>query len=197
MSVQHNLPAASSGASPPARSSGGYGGVLIAVIVGSAISISLGVYGKVHKPTGFSYTLAGFSGQIYVKVWLATVMLAFAFVQVGSALVMYGKVPKVTAPSWIAPVHRWSGRLAVITSVPIAVACLYALGFQDYQTRVLLHSILGCFFYGVFTAKMLLLSRPNAPGWAVPVLGGLVFTTIVALWVTAALWFFTHVGVQL
>jgi hypothetical protein len=195
MSVQHNMPAASRDAAPPARRSG-LGAVLIAVVIGAAVSISLGVYGKVHKPTGFSYTLAGFSGQIYVKTWLATVMFALALVQIGSALVMYGKVPGVSAPSWIGALHRWSGRLAVITSVPVAVACLYALGFQDYQSRVLIHSILGCFFYGAFVTKMLVLTRRNTPGWALPVLGGAVFLAIVGLWVSAALWFFTHVGVR-
>jgi hypothetical protein len=195
MSVQHNMPAASPDAVPPARRSG-LGAVLIAVVIGAAVSISLGVYGKVHKPTGFSYTLAGFSGQIYVKTWLATAMFALALVQIGSALVMFGKVPGVRAPSWIGALHRWSGRLAVITSVPVAMACLYALGFQDYQSRVLIHSMLGCFFYGAFVAKMLVLTRRNTPGWALPVLGGAVFLAIVGLWVSAALWFFTHVGVR-
>ena len=42
--------------------------------------------------------------------------------------------------------------------------------------RGLVHSVAGCFFYGVFVAKMLVLQRHEAPGWALPVLGGAVFT---------------------
>jgi Family of unknown function (DUF6529) len=32
------------------------------------------------------------------------------------------------------------------------------------------------------------------PGWALPVLGGLVFTLVVGLWLSSALWFFRNVG---
>jgi len=28
-------------------------------------------------------------------------------------------------------------------AVPVAIHCLYALGFQQYSTRVLLHSVFG------------------------------------------------------
>jgi hypothetical protein len=75
--------------------------------------------------------------------------------------------------------------------------CLYALGFQSFDTRVLLHSLLGCFFYGIFVCKMLLLRRDGAPGWALPVVGGVLFTALVALWLSSALWFFTNFGVTL
>ena len=41
---------------------------------------------------------------------------------------------------------------------------------------VLIHSALGCFFYGAFVAKMLSLTwRESMPRWAVPILGGTVF----------------------
>ncbi|MDT5108216.1 MAG: hypothetical protein QOE20_106 [Mycobacterium sp.] len=45
-------------------------------------------------------------------------------IQLLSALIMYGRIPGVGAPSWIGPVHVWSGRLAVLVSVPVAVHCL-------------------------------------------------------------------------
>jgi hypothetical protein len=62
---------------------------------------------------------------------------------------------------------------------------------------VLVHSLLGTFFYGAFTAKMLLLTRRGLPGWALPVIGGAVFTALAGLWLSAALWFFTTFGVTL
>lgn len=67
------------------------------------------------------------------------------------------------APSWIGGLHRWSGRLAVIVTVTVAVHCLYALGFDGYSPRVLAHSLLGCFCYGVFVTTMLVLTRPGLP----------------------------------
>ena len=76
---------------------------------------------------------------------------------------------------------------------PVAVHCLYALGFADFSVRALVHSILGCLF-GAFVCKMLILTRDDAPGWALPVLGGLVFCLLTGLFATAAVWFFTYRG---
>ena len=111
-----------------------------------------------------------------MKSWLATGATVFAIVQVGSALVMYGKIPRVAAPSWIGGLHRWSGRIAFLLAVPVAIHCLYALGFQTYSTRVLIHSLLGCAFFGAFTVKMLILPKRGLPGWVLPVVGAVVFT---------------------
>jgi hypothetical protein len=88
---------------------------------------------------------------------------------------MYGKISIFGGAPWLGTVHRWSGRLAFIASIPVALHCLYALGFGDYNTRVLVHSLLGCFFF----------------------FGGLVFTALSGLFVTSALWFFTTSGFKL
>jgi hypothetical protein len=169
--------------------------LLLITTAGAAVALVLGVYGNVHTPTGIAVNVAGFSGPQEVKVWLATLAAAGALIQLGSALVMYGKIP-VSAGAWASPVHRWSGRIAFLLTVPVAMHCLYALGFQSYDTRVVVHSIVGCLFYGAFTTKMLSLSRAGLPGWTLPVLGGLVFSALVLLWLTSSLWFFTTVGVR-
>ena len=123
---------------------------------------------------------------------LRALVIAFGIGSLVSALIMYGRIP-VRAPSWIGGLHRWSGRAAVLLTVPVAVHCLYALGFQAGEPRVLVHSLFGCFFYGAFTAKMLVL-RADTPNWALPVLGGAVFSALTALWLTASVWFFTTSG---
>jgi hypothetical protein len=56
---------------------------------------------------------------------------------------------------------------------------------------VLVHSLLGCFFYGIFTVKVLAVRVHGLPNWLLPVAGGLVFATLVGVWLTSALWFFT------
>ncbi|MFB8280625.1 DUF6529 family protein [Nocardia colli] len=170
-----------------------FAAIAIPLLIGAAVSVLLGVYAKTHEPSAFSVNIAGFSGPQAVKAWLATVAFLLALFQFVSALAMYGKLP-VRAPSWIGTAHVWSGRLAVLVSVPVAVHCLYALGFQQYDTRVLLHSLLGCFFYGAFVAKMLLLTRKGLPGWVIPVAGGLVLAGLTGLWLTSSLWFFQNNG---
>ncbi|OKH80445.1 hypothetical protein EB75_20625 [Mycobacterium sp. ST-F2] len=170
-------------------------GLLLALVAGALVAVGLGVYGTMHDPTFFSVNFAGFSSGLYAKAWLATIAAVLGLFQVFSALVMYGKLP-LAAPSWIGAAHVWSGRLAVLATVPVAVHCLYAVGFQTGDTRVLTHSLLGCFFYGAFVAKMLVLSRKGVPGWALPVLGGAVFTGLIYLWLTSALWLFAGQGLK-
>jgi hypothetical protein len=181
------------GAQAPPRSAGA---IVFFLLVGAAVSVGLGVYGKLHDPTGVSINVAGFSGPLQVKVWLTTGAFALAVVQLLSAFAMYGKLPGVTGGDGVARLHRWSGRLAFLLTIPVAMHCLYALGFQDYDSRTLAHSLLGCAFFGAFTAKMLSLTRDGMPGWLLPLVGGAVFAVLVALWLTSSYWFFSTVGVE-
>ena len=179
----------------PAGSSARTTTVLLAFGVGTLVAVGLGVYARLHDADSFAFNLAGFSSGTAAKAWLATLVFLLALVQLGSALIMFGRIP-VRAPQWIGTLHRWSGRAAVLVSVPVAVHCLYALGFETGALRGLVHSVAGCFFYGAFVAKMLVLQRHEAPGWALPVLGGAVFTALTVLWLTAAAWFFGTSGVH-
>jgi hypothetical protein len=169
---------------------------MTAVLIGAAVAVGLGVFGKVHEPQFFAINVAGFSSGIAVKTWMATVAVTLALFQFGSAFAMYGLLPRRGwVPSWVSTAHVWSGRLAVLASVPVAVHCLYALGFQSTDTRVLFHSLFGCFFYGVFVTKMLLLTRKGVAPWVIPIAGGLTFFSLVFIWLTSALWFFATSGI--
>ena len=86
---------------------------LIPALVAAAVAVALGAYGKVHDPAGTALNLAGFSSTGAVKSWLASAAFLFALVQLVSALMVYGKLP---GPSWSSTLHRWSGRLAVLSS---------------------------------------------------------------------------------
>jgi hypothetical protein len=166
------------------------GPLLVAFAIGTLAAVALGVYGRLHEPTGQAVNLAGFSSGFAVKAFLATVAMVLAVVQTITAMALFGRIPLTGA--WVGAVHRWSGRLAVAVTVPVAVHCLYALGFQAYDTRTLLHSLFGCFFYGAFVVKMLVLTRDDSPKWALPLMGGLVLSGLTALWMTAGLWFYLN-----
>jgi Family of unknown function (DUF6529) len=164
------------------------GPVVGALAIGSAVSIGLGVYGRLHTPTGYAVNIVGFSNGPAAKAFLATIVIALAIVQTVTAMGLYGRIP--LRGSWVGVVHRWSGRLAILISIPVAVHCLYALGFQANDSRVIAHSIFGCFLYGAFVFKMLILTRDDSPGWALPLAGGMVLSGLTALWTTAVLYFF-------
>ena len=79
--------------------------------------------------------------------------------------------------------------------MPIAVHCLLAYGVQLNSARVAVHSLAGCFFYGAFTAKVLLVQSRRLPGWALPAAGGALAILVAVLWYTSALWYYN--GYQL
>lgn len=168
--------------------------VLLTVVIGALVAVALGVFGKLHEPRFFAINIAGFSSGSAVKAWLATLAVALAVFQLVSAFAMYRLIPGGRAPAWMGTAHVWSGRLAVLVSIPVAVHCLYALGFQSTDSRVLFHSLFGCLFYGVFVTKMLLLTRKGLPSWVIPVAGGMLFFGLVYVWLTSALWFFQTTG---
>lgn len=173
---------------------GGGRALAIAIAFGALVAVGLGVFGTVHEPRFFSVNLAGFSSGTAVKAWLATLAVLLGVFQLVSAFAMYRLLPRGAAPRWLATAHVWSGRLAVLVTAPVAVHCLYALGFASSDTRVLFHSLFGCFFYGVFVTKMLLLTHRRLRPWMIPLVGGLLFFSLVYVWLTSALWFFQTTG---
>jgi hypothetical protein len=91
------------------------------VLAGAAVSIALGVYGRVHDPTGEKpYTLF-FSDTINLKVWFATAALFLAAIQVLLALRLFDKihVPRA-APPWLGDAHRLTGIVAFGLTLPVA-----------------------------------------------------------------------------
>jgi hypothetical protein len=171
-----------------------YRRLLIIGLVGAAVSLTLGIYANAHSPSSDLTITLGFTNTITMKVWLTTIVLCFVVIQLLSAMWMYGRLPLGAPPSWLGNVHRISGRLAFLVSLPVAYQCLYQLGFQHTSTRVLLHSIFGCLFYGAFTAKVLIVRSRNLPRSALPLAGGLVFVLLVYIWLLTVLWYVDQSG---
>jgi len=165
--------------------------LLIMLVLGAAVAVALGVYANQHTPTLKSYPLF-FSGMIELKVWFATLAVALATLQLLFAARMYGKIsiPK-REPAWLGDAHRLTGTVAFLVTLPVAYQCLYSLGFETMNARVLLHGTFGCAFYGAFTIKVLGVRVKGLPGWVLPVAGGLVFAALVGVFVTSSVWFFT------
>ena len=177
------------------------GKLLIPVVAGAGVAVILGVYGSVHDPNVTQpYTLF-FTTTFNLKIWFATVAMFFGVVQILTALRIYGKinVPK-NQPSWYGNLHRLTGALAFGFTLPVAYQCLWGIGFEtnnmygDHSIRVLVHSIAGCFFFGAVVTKVCFVRETGLPGWALPVAGGAVFTALVVVWATSALFFFIDPG---
>jgi hypothetical protein len=170
----------------------------LVLLAGAAVAVAIGVYARVHRPASRPLFLLGFSGMLQLKAWLASAALGLILFQLTTALWMWGRLPAVgRPPAWMPTAHRWSGAVAFTLTLPVALHCVWSLGFVTTTPRVLAHGLLGCAFYGAYAAKMLGLRVRGLPRWAVPLLGGSVFTLFLLVWTTSAAWFFTRSGVPL
>jgi plastocyanin len=176
----------------PGRQSGSLGRLLIPV--GVALTLAGAVYLLTQVITlDINTSLFGQSaaGTFKLKSWLASGVLALAAFQLYSALWIYRRLPW-RKPRWLGVAHRISGYAAIVLSLPIAYHCLRAYGFRHIDRRTVVHSVAGCFFYGAFAAKVIVVRWRRLPGWALPVAGGTMVMLVVVLWYSAALWYFNN-----
>jgi hypothetical protein len=136
-----------------------------------------------------------FSSTIAGKAWFATAAVILAVVQVSTGARIFGKLQRLVPIQrpYVNQIHRWSGRLAILCTLPVAFHCIFILGFQTANTRVLVHSIVGSFIYGVFVVKIFFVHDHDHPRWTLPLLGGTLFAVLITLWATSAFWYFTQV----
>jgi mono/diheme cytochrome c family protein len=152
------------------------------------VSLTAGLLAD-HDPRSKGYFRLFFEDPIHLKAGFATAVVVLACFQLFTAAWIFRKLPW-SKPAWVNPVHRWSGRLAFLLTLPVAYHCIFKLGFQDPSTRVLAHSLLGCAVYGAFAAKVTIVRLHNFPRFVLPVAGGLLFAVLVGVWWTSAVWLY-------
>jgi mono/diheme cytochrome c family protein len=152
------------------------------------VSLTAGLLAD-HDPRSKGYFRLFFEDPIHLKAGFATAVVVLACFQLFTAAWIFRKLPW-PKPAWVNPVHRWSGRLAFLLTLPVAYHCIFKLGFQDPSTRVLAHSLFGCAVYGAFAAKVTIVRLHNFPRFVLPVAGGLLFAVLVGVWWTSAVWLY-------
>ena len=55
--------------------------------------------------------------------------------------------------------------------------------------RVVVHGVLGCAVFGAVVVKLVAVRARRAPGWFLPVAGGLLFTLLLVVVLTSAVWY--------
>jgi Family of unknown function (DUF6529) len=176
----------------PARRSSQW--VLLPLTVGALVALTVGIIARTQQDTSPSgYFELFFSDPIHLKAWFATAAGVLAFAQLFTAAWMFQRLPLERNP-WVNFVHRWTGRVAFLCTLPVAYHCVFKLGFQTGDDRVLVHSLVGSAFFGAYAAKVLIVKMKRYPVWVIPTAGGLLFTMLIVVWYTSALWFFQLVG---
>jgi Family of unknown function (DUF6529) len=132
---------------------------------------------------------------------LAVPIPVLAGLQLLGALWMYGRFGR-RPPSWVPPAHRAAGTLTLLLTAFVAYHCLWSLGLeygtlpdgQDVPPRTVVHGVLGCTVVGAVVVKLVAVRSRRAPGWFLPVAGGLLFTLLVLAVLTSAVWYVAQEG---
>jgi hypothetical protein len=132
-----------------------------------------------------------FTDTLQMKAWLVTAAMVLACGQLLTAARIYELLRFPPKGRFYHSVHRWSGRAAIVVTLPVAYHCVFLLGFGTHSPRVLIHSLLGSALYGAVVAKVLMVRSTRFAPWVLPVAGSLLFSILLGLWLTSALWFFT------
>ena len=165
--------------------------LLLAVLVLSFLTIRL-LAGR--SPGGYPtppFFHLFFSDTLHMKAWLATGAITLALFQVLSAAGLFELFHWAPSGRFWGRMHRISGYLAILLTLPVAYHCIFLLGFDTTSPRVAVHSVLGSGFYGAFLVKVTLVRSGGFPRWALPVAGGLLFALLAGLWLTSSLYLFT------
>ena len=144
-----------------------------------------------HEPRAKGYFRLFFSDPLHLKAGFATAAVVLACFQLFTAAWIFRKLPW-RKPAWVNPVHRWSGRLAFVFTLPVAYHCIFKLGFRDPSARVLTHSLFGCAVYGAFASKVTIVRLHRFPRLVLPLAGGLLFAVLIGVWYTSAFWLYTQ-----
>ena len=174
---------------------------LTAFAAGAVVAVLVGVFGKVHDPTLDGTTTLGFDTVIGMKVVVSTVIGVLAVFQVIGALWIYGKLG-ITAPSWLGMAHRVSGTITLALTMFVAYHCLWALGLESGRfhdgtkvpLRTVVHGVLGCAVIGAVVVKVAAVRSKRAPGWFLPVAGGLLFSLLIVAVLISAGWYIDEKG---
>jgi len=161
--------------------------VLFALI---ALTVGLVARQTVREPYAVPFFHPFFVDTLHMKAWLVTVALVLACGQLLTAARIYAVFRFPTKGRLYHTIHRWSGRTAILVTLPVAYHCVFLLGFGTDTPRILIHSLLGSALYGAVVAKVLVVRSTRFATWVLPVVGGLLFAIILGLWLTSALWFF-------
>jgi hypothetical protein len=165
------------------------------VVASAAVEVALAL-GWVFWPTSVPTFSFGFSDYVHMKIWFASAALALAVLQLVWAARIYRLLRFPPGGRFYNVVHRWSGRVALLLTLPVAYHCLIITGELPIDARVLTHMILGAFFYGAVVTKILVARRRGLANWLLPVAGGLLFTLLLGLWLTSVPWFVQLYGLS-
>jgi Family of unknown function (DUF6529) len=161
-----------------------------------AVTLAAGLVARGRQEVPGNFRLF-FSSQFHLMAWLSMVSVSLAFVQLFTAAWIFRKLSWLPPSPRIATIHRWTGRLAIVSVLPVVYWCIFQLGFQTFNARYVAHSIFGTLFVGAVAGKVTIVRLRRFPVSAYVFAGLLVFAMLIGAWGTSTLWFLRQAGTKL
>ena len=165
--------------------------LIVVLLTGAVVFGAVALFAANHKPD-YTFSVFGTSGQetLSLKSKIATGVFGLAMLQLLGALWIYGRLPGLrSAPRPVGKLHRAYWGRGVRGDGAGRRPLHLGLRLPDLADPRFVHCLAGCLFYGAFAAKVVVVRSRRLPGWVLPVAGGVLFTVIVVIWYTSALWF--------
>jgi plastocyanin len=124
------------------------------------------------------------------KAILASLVVVVAVLQVTTMSIIYGWLPgSESLRRALTPYHQWQGRFVFTIVVIVAALCLITWGPSSNSTRALVHSILGFTVLFALLAKVVVIRFVPALSRLLPVFGGALLASFVAIWFLTSYWY--------
>jgi len=146
------------------------GWLALPLVVFALITLTVGLVagGKVREPYATPFFHLFFKDVLQMKAWLVTAAVVLACGQLLTAARIYELLRFPPKGRFYHAVHRWSGRAAILITLPVAYHCFFLLGFGANSPRVLIHSLLGSALYGAVVVKVLMVRSARFATWVLP-----------------------------
>jgi hypothetical protein len=98
------------------------------------LTVGLVATATVREPYATSFFHPFFSDVLQMKAWLVTAVVVLACGQLLTAARIYELLGFPPKGRFYHVVHRWSGRAAIVLTLPVAYHCIFLLGFSRQQS---------------------------------------------------------------
>ena len=127
----------------------------VPLVVFAPITLTVGLVARqtVREPYATPFFHPFFADTLQMKAWLVTAAMVLACGQLLTAARIYELLRFPPKGRFYQSAHRWSGRAAILFTLPVAYHCAFLLGFGTHSPRVLIHSLLGSALYEPLARK--------------------------------------------
>ncbi len=133
---------------------------------------------------------------LYQMSIYTTALLAIAFMQLFLIASGTGWIGNFSLPARrrLITAHRFGGYIGLFIILLVSYTCVVYIGVTLSPFRVAVHSVVGTVMIVAIICKILITRGVPRLYLSLPMIGAILFTTIIITWLNSAGWYFYYVG---